>query len=214
VLKGNFELPIIIDLSATFLFGLTGALAALKRGYDWVGIFFLAFATAVGGALIRDGIFISQGPPAVTRDSRYVLMVVISVCVAFLLRHRAHRFNKVIAVLDALGLGAYAAVGTQKALVADLSVAAAVLVGVVNAAGGGLMRDVLAREEPLVFKPGQFYVLAALAGCALFVVLSIYAELDATHAALWTIGGTFACRMLAIRFNWQTRRLDDTSPGI
>ncbi len=214
MLKGNFQLPIVIDLSATFLFGLTGALAALKRGYDWVGIFFLAFATAVGGALIRDGIFISQGPPAVTRDSRYILMIVVSVCVAFLLRHRAHKFNKVIAWLDALGLGAYAAVGVQKALAADLSVAAAVLVGVVNAAGGGLMRDVLAREEPLVFKPGQFYALAAVAGCTLFVVLSIYAGVDSTHAAIWTIGATFAFRMLAIRFNWQTRRLDDTSPGI
>ena len=76
VLKGRFDLPIYIDLAATFLFGLTGALAALKRGYDWIGLLALAFATAVGGGLLRDGIFISQGPPVVTKDSRYILVVV------------------------------------------------------------------------------------------------------------------------------------------
>ena len=66
--------------------------------------------------------------------------------------------------VDALGLGAYAAFGVQKALTAGLPPPAAVLVGVVNAIGGGLLRDVLTREEPLVFKPGQFYLLTALAG--------------------------------------------------
>jgi uncharacterized membrane protein YeiH len=61
MLNGQFTLPIEIELAATFLFGLTGALAAMKRGYDWIGLFALAFATAVGGGLLRDGIFISQG---------------------------------------------------------------------------------------------------------------------------------------------------------
>lgn len=203
----KFELPIWIDLIAAFLFGVTGALAGLKRGYDWVGIFFLAFATAVGGGLVRDGIFISQGPPAVTRDSRYMLVIVAASLFAFLVSHRAHRFRRVIAVFDALGLGAYAAVGAQKALAAELSVAAAVLVGVVNAAGGGLMRDVLSREEPLVFKPGQFYALAALAGCLLFVTLSLNPHVHPTHAAIITIAATFLLRMLAIRYNWKTRPL-------
>ena len=62
MLKGQFQLPIVFDLAATFLFGVTGALAALRRGYDFVGLFALVFVTAVGGALIRDGIFIQQGP--------------------------------------------------------------------------------------------------------------------------------------------------------
>jgi uncharacterized membrane protein YeiH len=105
LLKGHFDLPIYIDLAATFLFGLTGALAALKRGYDWIGLLALAFATAVGGGLLRDGIFISQGPPVVTKDSRYVLMIVAAAGVCFLLREHVIRFNKVIAWLDALGLG-------------------------------------------------------------------------------------------------------------
>ena len=204
MLKGHFILPISIDLAATFIFGVTGALAALKRGYDWVGLLALAFATAVGGGLIRDGIFISQGPPAVAKDSRYVLVVIAAAIVAFVFREHVVRFNKVIAWLDALGLGAYAVVGIQKSLNAELSVAAAVLVGVINAAGGGVLRDVLVREEPLLFKPGQFYVLATFAGCLLFVLLTLELNLEVTPAAFLTIGATFLFRVLAIQFNWKT----------
>jgi uncharacterized membrane protein YeiH len=215
VLKGHFELPIYIDLAATFLFGLTGALAALKRGYDWIGLLALAFATAVGGGLLRDGIFISQGPPVVTKDSRYVLVIVVAAGVGFLLRQHIIRFNKVIAWLDALGLGAYAVVGIQKALAAELSVAAAIMVGIVNAVGGGLLRDVLVREEPLFFKPGQFYVLAVALGCVLFVTLALEFRMEAMPAALVAIAATFLCRVLAIHFNWKTSPVwDETSTRV
>jgi uncharacterized membrane protein YeiH len=204
MLNGHFILPVYIDLAATFLFGLTGALAALKRGYDWVGLFALAFATAVGGGLMRDGIFLVQGPPAVAKDSRYILVILGSTFVSFLFREHVIRFNKVIAWLDALGLGAYAVVGVQKSLNADLSVAGAILVGVVNAAGGGCLRDVLVRQEPLVFKPGQFYVLAAVSGCLLFMFLTLQAGMQVMTAALITIAATFIFRVLAIQFNWKT----------
>ncbi len=226
MLKGHFTLPIEIELAATLFFSLTGALAALRRGYDVIGLFALAFVTGVGGGLLRDGLFIQQGPPAVTADSRYILVVLLSGCVAFLFRGKvigmsrmiawldtlgvrthffrdqAARFNKGIAWLDALGLGAYAVVGVQKSLYAGLSVAAAILVGVINAAGGGLLRDVLVRDEPLLFKPGQFYVLAAFAGCLLFPLLALSFKMEATSAALIAILVTFVFRLLAIQFNW------------
>jgi uncharacterized membrane protein YeiH len=140
----------------------------------------------------------------VTKDSRYVLVIVAAAGFGFLLREYVIRFNKVIAWLDALGLGAYAVVGIQKALGAELSVAAAILVGVVNAVGGGLLRDVLVREEPLFFKPGQFYVLAVILGCVLFVTLALQLRMEVTSAALIAIGATFLFRVLAIHFNWKT----------
>src|SRR6478736_1127690 len=127
----QFHIPIQIDLAATFLFGLTGALAALKRGYDVIGLFVLAFVTALGGGLIRDGIFIQQGPPAAATNSLYIIAVIAAGVVAVLVHNQIARFNKVIAWLDALGLGAYAVVGVQKSMGAGLSVAAAILVGVI-----------------------------------------------------------------------------------
>jgi uncharacterized membrane protein YeiH len=110
----------------------------------------------------------------------------------------------VIAVIDAFGLGAYAVFGVQKSLQAGLAIPAALLVGVINAAGGGLLRDIITREEPLVFKPGQFYALAALVGAVTFVCLTVLTQLDATPAALVAIVVTFVLRALSIAFNWRT----------
>jgi len=205
----QFVLPVYIDLSATFLFGVTGALAAIKRGYDVIGLFVLAFVTAVGGGLIRDGLFIQQGPPVVATDSNYILVVLLACVVGLLFRDYVSRFNVIIAGVDALGLGAYAVVGVQKSLQAGLSVTAAILVGVINAAGGGLLRDVLVRNEPLLFKPGQFYVLAAALGAGLFPLLIFRFGRSIESAAWIAIGFTFVLRILAIVFKWKTLAVAD-----
>ena len=205
-----FHLPAWFDLGATFAFGLTGALAAIKRGYDIVGVFFLALATGLGGGLIRDGIFIPGGAatPLLT-DPRYIELVVAATIAGALFGRHVKKIHRLIAVIDALGLGAYAAFGTEKALLAGLAAPAAVLVGVINAAGGGLLRDVITREEPLVFKPGQFYVLTALAGAVVFVFLTVKLEFGPTRAALTAIAVTFVFRALTIMFNWRTTSVSE-----
>jgi len=212
-MQEQFHLPIIFDLGATFIFGITGALAALRRGYDFIGLFALAFASGVGGGLLRDGLFIQQGPPAVTMDSRYIVAITLASLVGLLFRHGVTRLTKVIALVDALGLGAYAVVGIEKSINAGLSIPAAILVGVINAVGGGLLRDLLVRDEPLLLKPGQFYALAALGGCLLFIFLTMRFGMPAPRAAVITIACTFVVRVLAITFNWRTKPLysPDTS---
>jgi uncharacterized membrane protein YeiH len=95
-------------------------------------------------------------------------------------------------------------VGVQKALTVGLSIPAAILVGVVNACGGGVLRDILVREEPLVLKPGQFYAVAAALGCVLFLSLVVFTVIPAPLAALIAVVVTFLFRMLAIVFKWRT----------
>jgi len=205
-----FHLPAWFDLGATFAFALTGALAAIKRGYDIVGVFFLALAVGLGGGLIRDAAFIpGGGPTPLLTDPRYIELVVAATIAGALFGRHVKRFHRLIAVIDALGLGAYAAFGTEKALLAGLPAPAAVLVGVINAAGGGLLRDVITREEPLVFKPGQFYVLTALAGAVTFVFLTVKLELGPTRAALVAVAVTFVFRALTITFNWRTHSVSE-----
>jgi uncharacterized membrane protein YeiH len=94
--------------------------------------------------------------------------------------------------------------GANWALISGLAPAAAVIVGVCNAVGGGLIRDVLVREEPLMFKPGQLYAIAAMAGCILFVLLSHQYGVGDQQAAWIAITVTLLVRVLAIRFNWTT----------
>jgi len=203
----DFSLPVIFDLGAVFVFGITGALAAVYRGYDFIGLFALAFVTGVGGGLIRDSVFIQQGPPAVATDWRYFIAILLSGIVGLLFHKRKKHIKKIIAFFDAIGLGTYAVVGVQKALAASLSIPASIMVGIINAAGGGLLRDILVREEPLMFKPGQLYVLVAFAGCVLFILLAFYSGIQSEFAALITIAFTFILRVLAIKFNWSTKPL-------
>lgn len=203
--QGTFTLPVWFDLGATFAFGLTGALAGIKRGYDIVGLFFLALACGLGGALIRDGVFLpSKDPTPLLTDPRYILAIVLATVAGALFGRHVKRFRRTIAFIDALGLGAYAAFGTQKALLAGIAAPAAVLVGVINATGGGLVRDIITRLEPLVFKPGQFYVLTAVAGAITFVFLTVQVGYTATLAAIIAIVVTIVFRFLAIFFNWRT----------
>jgi len=202
-MTAEFQLTIGLDLGAVFLFALTGAWVAIQRQYDIIGVFTLALVTGVGGGLVRDSVFIQQGAPAFMQDARYIYAVLAAAVFAAMTYAYARRVERAVAAVDALGLGTYAVVGVQKALAAGLSPVSAVLVGVVNAVGGGLIRDVLVRDEPLLLKPGQYYTLAALLGCVLFVALQFY-EISVAHAAWITIAAVFILRMLAIRFNWQT----------
>ena len=205
----EFQLPVVFDLGATFAFALTGALAGIKRGYDIVGVFFLALVSGLGGGLIRDGIFIQHGLTPLLTDPRYIEMVTVATIAGAVFGNRVKKFHRLIAILDALGLGAYAAFGTQKALHAGIAVPAAILIGVINAAGGGLLRDIITRQEPLVFKPGQFYVLTAVAGAVTFVFLLITLDFSPASAGAGAVAITIIFRMLAIAFNWQTRSVKE-----
>jgi uncharacterized membrane protein YeiH len=203
----QFELPIYFSMLAYFTFGVTGALAGLRRGYDVIGVFFLATVTAGGGGLIRDGILISEGPPSMLTDGRYLVVVAAAVILTGLFHRLVDRVNRTIAVIDALGLGAFAVHGVQRSLEAGLSIPASILGGTLTAVGGGLLRDILVREEPLLLKPGQFYALVAIGGCGLFVALSHSDWATPNLAAILTIVAVFAFRMFAIRFNWRTTAL-------
>ena len=254
-LSGEFHLPVAFDLTATFLFAITGTLAGMRRRYDIIGVFALAFATALGGGLVRDGIFISSGPPVALTDAYYLPLVTLAVLLTILIgrfvpavrrilsvvpthnievspsleklpplttdpqagsgqksiferinleRHLAQTYGLILSLVDALGLGIYAVVGAQKSLDRGLPIGSAILVGAVNAVGGGLLRDVLTREVPLLFKPGQFYALTAAVGSALFVSLVYWVGIEVQAAALMAIAATFFLRVLAIRFDWQS----------
>jgi uncharacterized membrane protein YeiH len=203
----GFEVPIGFTLLAYFTFGMTGALAGLRRGYDVIGVLFLATITAGGGGLIRDGILLSTGPATMLTDSRYLVVVVVAVFLTRLFHRHVERLTRTIAVIDALGLGAFAVHGVQRSLDAGLSVPASILGGTITSVGGGLLRDILVRDEPLLFKPGQFYGLVAIGGCGLFLAMSRSGWATTSVAALVTVVAVFVVRMLAIRYDWRTTAL-------
>ena len=198
-------LPLAVELGATFVAGLAGALAAVRRQYDYVGVFALAFVSGLGGALVRDGIFLGQSPPIAVRDSRYLLAVVAATLAAVGINQLNRPLARAVLVFDAIGLGVYAVVGADRSLAAGLGHFGAILVGVVNAVGGGVLRDVLTREEPVLFKPGQYYATAAALGSVLYVGLRAALEMNPQPAAFIAGGVAILVRLLAVRYDWRTR---------
>ena len=205
----ELQLPVMFNVGAVFFFALTGALAARRLGYDIVGVFVLAFATGLGGGLIRDSFLRGSGPVLALTDPRMMMAVLLATLFGlFHLSVRLGNFNRLVAVLDAIGLGAFAVVGTNKALKADLHWLAAVFVGVVNAVGGGLLRDLLTRTEPLMLKPGQFYALAALFGACIYAALTLQLRVPIVQAAIVATLATVVLRLLTIAFNWKTKPVE------
>jgi len=198
------SLPLYIDFAATFLFAVTGAMVAIRRHYDWVGLFFLALCSGLGGGLLRDGLFINDGAPAAMRSAGYLWAVLAGCVTAALFHPHVGKLDRPLLYVDALGLGAYGVVGTTKALAAGLPPLAAIFVGVVNSVGGTIIRDVLTGTESFIFKPAQFYVIAAAAGCASEVAAMAWLHLPVSTSAWIAIGVTFAARVLSIVFNWRT----------
>src|SRR3954470_23714999 len=190
VTTNDLALPIAIDLGATFLFSITGAMVAIRRHYDFIGLFVLALACGLGGGLLRDGVFIQNGPPVAMRNGGYIIMVATGCVAAILFFPHVQRLSKAFLIIDALGTAAYGVVGASKASEAGLAIPACMFVGLVNAAGSGLIRDVLVREEPLLFKPGQFYVIASFLGVAEFMLVTTYLHLPIVPAAISAMGIT------------------------
>ncbi|HYG76374.1 MAG TPA: TRIC cation channel family protein [Planctomycetota bacterium] len=205
------EIWFYFDICATFLFAITGALIAARRRYDAVGVAGLAFISATGGGLVRDGVFLQKGPPYVVSTPIYLQVVIAAALLVLLFGKRVQgirAFNTLIAIVDALALGAYAVVGMNLAIAAGIPAAGAMVVGVTNAIGGGVVRDVIVRREPDVFKPGVPYAFGALFGCALYLLLIRAFSISIPVAMLITVGSVFIFRVLAVYFQIKTKPLD------
>jgi uncharacterized membrane protein YeiH len=204
-----FLLPRYFDYSATFLWAISGALLGARRGYAILGIATVALVSSTGGGLLRDGIFLQKIPLLVSTPVYLYLIVIAVVLVTFFGRgvERIPHVNMIVGLIDALGLGAYAVVGMNLALAAHLSLLGVGVVGMVNAVGGGILRDVLNREEPHMFKPGTLEESAALIGCVTFLLLINLTSAGQFISAWATIGVVFTVRLIAIRFHIETKPL-------
>lgn len=192
-------LLLTLDLLGTFVFAMSGAAAGVKRGLDVFGIAVLSFVAATAGGMTRD-VLIGAVPPAAIADWRYVAVSLAAALVTFLWYPNVRRLQHVILLFDAAGLGLVAVSGTEKALAYGISPVLAPLLGMLTGIGGGMIRDLLVNEIPVVFR-GDIYALAALAGA---VVVVIGDRLGVSPTAATTAGAVlcFGMRLLAIRRGW------------
>jgi uncharacterized membrane protein YeiH len=195
-------LELVLDLAGVLVFALSGASLAARKGFDLVGILVLAIVTGLGGGILRDTL-LGAVPPVALGDQRYLLMPLLATALV-LVGHRAvERAARPVLVFDAAGLGLFAVVGAAKALDNGLGILSSVLLGVTTAVGGGVVRDVLAREIPTVFRADSalYAIPAALGAGATAAVWS--ADALAAPQAIAIAGAVLVLRLLAMRQDWR-----------
>ena len=206
----SFHIPPTIDYIATFTWASSGALVGIRKHFDVVGVFVVALVSALGAGFLRDSLFLQRTPVMLT-DPLYLPLIAMTVILFGLFSApltrvvTAETVQKIIDIIDAVGIPIFAVIGMQLAEARDIPVAGVIFVGVVNGTGGGLLRDVLVRDVPAILRPGQFVTLLLLAACGLFVGLKQYAHVTVPQAAWTAIGVFFVLRVLTVRFNWTTR---------
>lgn len=203
MIQGQFEIPFIYQLIAVFLLAITGAMIAMEKRYDFSGVLIMAFIAGASGAMIRDGMFLNQ-VPVMIEQWQYLAVIIAAAVVTAVFIMFIKRFNMVFVIVDALGLGIFGIIAAQMALNDGLNILAAIFVGLIGAVSGGFLRDIVTNTKPLLLKPSQYYFTAALAGIVIFIILAVYAGINAQIAAIIGIVITFLIRMLSITLNWHT----------
>lgn len=190
------QAPVAVELAAIALGAVFGALLAVRRGFDALGLLGLALLGGLGGGVVRD-VLLDLRPVALT-DVTYVPTAVGTAAVVFFFARGLDRVAGVLDVLDAAVMGLYAVAGASKALSAAVGPGGAVLVGLVSAVAGGALCDVVSARPVSIFRPGPVHATAPLAGAAVFVALDEL-EVIRAGAVLAGIAVTLLLRLLGLR---------------
>jgi uncharacterized membrane protein YeiH len=204
--------PLLLDLGAVLVGGLTGALLAVRKRFDLVGSVSLAIVAGLGGGIIRD-VLLQRGPPAALLDSRYLITAVVAAAVGFYRSGHVASIRLALIAVDAVYLGVFSVVGALKALNAGLAPVPSVFLGVVTAVGGGILRDVLAGEPPTLFIPGELYATVSAIGTTVYVALWRWRVVMPMVAAIAAIAIMVVLRLLAVRYGWRLPKPRQQPPG-
>ncbi len=188
-----------IDLIGTFVFAISGALAAADKKFDLFGAAVIALVTALGGGTIRD-VLIGSRPVGWMNDLNYLIAVGLAIGASFVFKARIQTLRRTLFLFDSIGIGVFTILGLQKTLNLGLSPIIAILMGAVSAVFGGVVRDVLCCEVPLIFRR-EIYATACLAGGSVYLLLdSLTVRRDV--AIVITVLMIIALRLAAVKHKW------------
>ncbi|WP_448629294.1 trimeric intracellular cation channel family protein [Cellulomonas soli] len=194
------DLPLepVLELVGVFVSGLSGALAAVRKQFDVFGVVVLAWAAGLGGGLLRD-VFLGAVPPVGISDWRLIGTAAVAGLTMYFFHPSLVRARRAIVVLDAGALALFTVVGTVKGLEYGAVPVAAVFVGVFTGVGGGVLRDLLTGEVPVVLHHRQLYAIPSLLGAV--AIAGLWAlEAYTTVTSLLVVVAVFAVRVLALQF--------------
>lgn len=192
----------LIEILGTIAFAISGALAAMSKRLDPFGVLIIAFATALGGGTLRD-VMIGQTPVAWMRQPIYVYLILVGFALSIIFRKKLDRLRISLMLFDTIGLGVFTLIGLEKGLYAGLHPVICVMLGTITACFGGVMRDILCNEIPVIFR-SEIYATVCIAGGIVFFALKSAALNDDMIYPL-TAAFIIAVRLVAIRYGWRLK---------
>jgi len=189
----------VVDLFGTSVFAISGVLTAIEKRFDLVGSLIIGFVTAIGGGTLRD-LLIGRSPVGWLNDRNYFIAILCSYIVAYLFRSQITRFQKSLFLFDTIGIGLFTILGIQTATEYHLNPEICLVMGVISACFGGVIRDVLTNEIPLIFRK-EIYMTACLIGGLIYLLLLHVSDWDNLSITV-SICTVILIRYCSVRYGW------------
>lgn len=202
------NLQYFLELLGTFVFAISGALAIIGKDKDWVGAGFTGFITAIGGGTLRD-VLLNRYPLVWISDITLVYVIIAGIVCTYFFSTTLGRLRRTLLLFDTLGISLFTIVGTEIALHQGVRGEIAIVMGVFSAVMGGVIRDVLTHETPVILQRGM-YASVCFLGALTYVILR-YFDLSRNINFIISILIILIIRLLAVKYNWAVPGFDKYS---
>ncbi|AIJ37427.1 Putative membrane spanning protein [Flavobacterium psychrophilum] len=204
----NFTMFYLLDIIGTMAFAMSGALTAMNKKMDPFGVFIIAFVTALGGGTLRD-VMIGNTPVGWMKDLKGVYAIIVAFLLAFLFRNRFDKLRTSLFLFDTIGLGVFTLIGIQKGINIHLHPVICVAVGTMTACFGGVIRDILCNEIPVIFRKEIYATICIIGGIFFFVLKKLNFEDDLIYIMTSLI--IVIIRLMAVKFKWSLKPIVNKS---
>jgi len=194
----------LFDYTGTLVFAISGTLTAANKRLDFFGATVIGFVTAVGGGTLRD-MMLGDTPVAWMRTINYFLVILAGVLITILFSKQVMKLRRTLFLFDTIGIAIFTIIGLNKALAFGIHPPLAVIMGITSAVVGGIIRDTLTNELPLIFKK-EIYATACIAGALIYLLLNYFNVSEVVNQSI-TILSIIAIRIVAVRYNISLPRL-------
>lgn len=192
------QLQYAVELFGTFFFAISGAMVMHDRDHDWFGAGFTGFLTAIGGGSLRD-IILGSYPLVWIGDINFLYAIIAGILVALVFFAKLLRLKRTFFLFDTLGIAFFTILGVEKALSLGVRPEIAAIMGMFTAVMGGVIRDVLANETPVIFRK-EIYATACLAGAVFYLLLGVQLGVDRNINLLLSSAVIIVIRVLAVKY--------------
>jgi uncharacterized membrane protein YeiH len=195
----------LLEIIGTMAFAMSGALTAMNKKLDPFGVFIIAFVTAVGGGTLRD-MLIGRTPVGWMLELNYVYVIVVGFILAIIFRKKLDRLRTSLLLFDAVGLGVFTIIGLEKGINVGLSPVICIALGTMTACFGGVIRDILCGEIPVIFRKEIYATICIFGGIVFFLLRYLHFDNDILY--LVTSLFIISFRLMAVKFKWSLPTLE------